>query len=173
MDNSIIKIVEYNVARRESEFNLSNIAKIIYVRKRGLVNDEFDVFVTEAINQIFDNVAYREVIDIPLLRKEVNNYNKGLFHIQYEPDTKEINLYSTESLQKGKKWPVYDIVFPLFIKSNGDGLDVVFRSEIVKMHYDWKDIQNANDFIQRLKKELVDPLSIIYPHDKEEEERLA
>ena len=87
--------------------------------------------------------------------------------IQYEPDTDEIDLYSTEFISEEKEWPVYDIVFPLYVKSNDEGLDIVFKHEMAQMKYESEDIPSARDFIESLKKELVDPLPIIYPLDWE------
>lgn len=93
------------------------------------------------------------------------NHKKGLFHIQYEPDTDKIDLYATEFISEKKEWPIYDIVFPLYVKSNGEGLDIVFKHEMAQMKYESKDIPSARDFIESLKKELVDPLPIIYSLD--------
>ena len=160
-----MKIIEYNVVRRLPEFNMANAAKIVYVRKRDLADDEYDAFINKAIRQVFDIVTFRKVTDIESLRREVENHKKGLFHIQYEPDTDEIDLYSTEFISEEKEWPVYDIVFPLYVKSNDEGLDIVFKLEMAQMKYESKDISSASDFIERLKKELVNPLPIIYPLD--------
>ncbi len=169
MDNCNIKIVEYNVVRRLPEFKMANAAKIVYVRKSDHADDEYDTFINEAIRQVFDNVTFRKVTNIELLRREVENYKKGLFHIQYELDTDKIDLYATEFISEEKKWPVYDIVFPLYVKSNGEGLDIVFKHEIAQMKYESKDIPSARDFIESLKKELINPLPIIYTLDWEEE----
>lgn len=162
-----MKIIEYNVVRRLPEFNMANAAKIVYVRKRNLADDEYDAFINKAIRQVFDIVTFRKVTDIESLRREVENHKKGLFHIQYEPDTDEIDLYSTEFISEEKEWPVYDIVFPLYVKSNDEGLDIVFKHEMAQMKYESEDIPSARDFIESLKKELVDPLPIIYPLDWE------
>lgn len=162
-----MKIIEYNVVRRLPEFNMANAAKIVYVRKRDLADDEYDAFINKAIRQVFDIVTFRKVTDIESLRREVENHKKGLFHIQYEPDTDEIDLYSTEFISEEKEWPVYDIVFPLYVKSNDEGLDIVFKHEMAQMKYESEDIPSARDFIESLKKELVDPLPIIYPLDWE------
>lgn len=164
MENCNIKIVEYNVVRRLPEFKLANEAKIVYVRKRDTVDDKYDTFINNAIKQVFDIVTYRKVTDIGLLRIEVENHKKGWFHIQYEPDTDKIDLYSTEFISEEKEWPVYDIVFPLYVKTKGEGLDIVFKQEMAQMKYDNRDIPSAKDFIEGLKKELVEPLPIIYPH---------
>lgn len=160
-----MKIIEYNVVRKLPEFNMANAAKIVYVRKRDLAEDKYDAFINKAIRQVFDIVTFRKVTDIGLLRREVENHKKGLFHIQYEPDTDEIDLYSTEFISEEKEWPVYDIVFPLYVKSNDEGLDIVFKHEMAQMKYESEDIPSARDFIESLKKELVNPLPIIYPLD--------
>lgn len=78
-----MKIIEYNVVRRLPEFNMANAAKIVYVRKRNLADDEYDAFINKAIRQVFDIVTFRKVTDIESLRREVENHKKGLFHIQY------------------------------------------------------------------------------------------
>lgn len=160
-----MKIIEYNVVRRLPEFNMANAAKIVYVRKRDFAEDKYDAFINKAIRQVFDIVTFHKVTDIESLRREVENHKKGLFHIQYEPDTDEIDLYSTDFISEEKEWPVYDIVFPLYVKSNDEGLDIVFKHEMAQMKYESEDIPSARDFIESLKKELVNPLPIIYSLD--------
>ena len=159
--NDKVKIIEYNVIRTVPEFQFLNSAKILYVRKDGIFDQKYESFINKAIGQVFKVMGYREVTDLDILRNEVRNDLRGVFHIQYEPDTDKIDLYTTAMELEGKEWPVYDIPFPMFEKSKGDGLDIIFKEEISMMKYDWTDIPSAKEFIQGLKNELVNPFPII------------
>lgn len=161
MENNNIKIIEYNLIRKVPEFELANSAKIVYVRRGGILNDKYYNFIDAAIRQEFNVVGIREVTDLQVLKNEVIHHKRGVFHIQYEPNTDEIDIYTTELLSENIEWPVFDIPFPLFIKSKGDGLDIIFTHEIAQMQYDWKDIPSAKVFIQELRQELVNPFPIL------------
>ena len=161
MQENNYKIYEYDVVRNYPEIGLLNTAKIVYTRNAGLANSVYDTFINTAIRQEFKVMAIREVLDKYVLCNEIRNLKRGIFHIQYEPDTGEIDLYSTEFLPEQMEWPVYDIPFLLFIRSKGDDMDVIFKEERTSMKYDWKDIPSAELFMQGLKSYLVNPFVVL------------
>lgn len=161
MQEKEFKIYEYDVVRSFPEIGLSNAAKIVYARKTGLANTDYDNFIDRAIKQEFKVLAVREVLDKVVLCNEIRNYKRGLFHIQYEPNTGEIDLYSSEFWPEEMEWPVFDIPFLLFIKSKGNDLDIIFKEERTNMEYDWKNVPSAKLFIQGLKEYLIDPFAFL------------
>lgn len=153
-----MRICSYDVIRKVPEFQLINHAKIIYARKTSIAFDEFDGFIQKAIEQEFEIVAYRECSKAEDLKHEVARFQKGVFHIQYEPDTDTIALFITELWNKGIVWPVYDIPLPLFVQLRGDDMDIIFKEHRSNMKYQWDDIESAKAFINSYKTDLVNPM---------------
>ena len=159
-----MRIYSYDVLRNVPELKLISHAKIIYARKTDGPSDLFDDFIKEAIKQEFSIVACREYTEADDLKREVERYQKGIFHIQYEPDTDTIELYITELYKKAVEsdesleWPVFDIPLPLFAEKRADGMSVIFEEHISFMKYEWNDTESAKAFIEEYKHDLLNPM---------------